>query len=243
MSRKLTAITTRPIDFIIVGTLLVLAAFAIWLLADDLQQNLRRARENESKLVQSNLELEKRARELKLSEARWRTVIENAPDTIMSITEDGTIVFSNQLDDEGRDEQKGRSIYELLLPEDREQARQLVEQVFRTGIPVTYETQVYDRRHDLKWFSIRLGPVRQPDGKVVNGILIVTDIHDQKQAREALHASEEALRRSSEYLTALNQIGWALSTLQDLDGALKVTLDAIKANLPLDVFFIALYDR
>ena len=240
--QEFTAITTRPIDFIIVGTLLVLAAFAIWLLADDLQQSLKRARENEAKLVQSNLELENRARELKFSEARWRSVIENAPDTIMSITEDGTIVFSNQLDDEGRDEQKGRSIYESLLPEDRELARQMVEQVFRTGIPVNYETQIYDRRHDLKWFSVRLGPVRQPDGKVENGILIATDIHEQKQAREALHASEEALRRSSEFLTALNQIGRALSTLQDLDGAMKITLDSIKANLPLDVFFICLYD-
>jgi hypothetical protein len=56
--QEFTAITTRPIDFIIVGTLLVFAAFAIWLLADDLQQSLRRARENENKLVQSNLELE-----------------------------------------------------------------------------------------------------------------------------------------------------------------------------------------
>lgn len=240
--QEFTAITTRPIDFIIVGTLLVLAAFAIWLLADDLQQSLRRARENEYKLMQSNLELENCAKELRFSEARWRSVIENAPDTIMSIAEDGTVVFSNQLDDEGRDEQKGRSIYELLLPEDREQANQSVEQVFRTGIPITYETQVYDRGHDLKWYSVRLSPVRQPDGKVENGILIATDIHEQKQARENLHASEEALRQSSEYLTALNQIGRALSTLQDLDGALNVTLEAIKARLPMDAFLIALYD-
>jgi PAS domain S-box-containing protein len=240
--QEVAAITTRPIDFIIVGTLLVLAAYAIWMLADDLHQSLNRARENENKLVQSNLELENRAREVKLSEARWRSVIENAPDTIMSITEDGTIVFSNQLDEEGRDEQKGRSIYESLLPEDRDLARRMVEQVFKTGDPITYETRVYDRLHDLKWYSIRLGPVSQPDGKVVNGILIVTDIDDQKQSRETLHASEEALRRSSEYLTALNQIGWALSTLQDLDGAMKVTLEAIQSNIPLDVFFIILYD-
>jgi PAS domain S-box-containing protein len=240
--QEVAAITTRPVDFIIVGTLLVLAAYAIWMLADDLHQSLNRARENENKLAQSNLELENSAREVKLSEARWRSVIENAPDTIMSITEDGTIVFSNQLDEEGRDEQKGRSVYESLLPEDRDLARQMVEQVFKTGDPITYETLVYDRKHDLKWYSIRLGPVSQPDGKVVNGILIVTDIDDQKQSRETLHDSEEALRRSSEYLTALNQIGWALSTLQDLDGALKVTFDAIKANLPLDVFFINLYD-
>jgi PAS domain S-box-containing protein len=237
-----TAITTRPIDFIIVGTLLVLAAFAIWLLADDLQQSLRRARENEGKLVQSNLELEKRARELEFSEARWRTVIENAPDTIMSITENGTIVFSNQLDDNGKDEQKGRSVYESLLPEDREQAQRLVEQVFTAGNSITYEALINNRYHDLRWHSIRISPVRQQDGKIVSSILIVTDIHEQKQARETLHASEEALRRSSEHLTALNQIGWALSTLQDLDGALKVTFDAIKANLPLDVFFINLYD-
>jgi PAS domain S-box-containing protein len=240
--QEVAAITTRPVDFIIVGTLLVLAAYAIWMLADDLHQSLNRARENENKLAQSNLELENSAREVKLSEARWRSVIENAPDTIMSITEDGTIVFSNQLDEEGRDEQKGRSVYESLLPEDRDLARQMVEQVFKTGDPITYETLVYDRKHDLKWYSIRLGPVSQPDGKVVSGILIVTDIDDQKQSRETLHDSEEALRRSSEYLTALNQIGWALSTLQDLDGALKVTFDAIKANLPLDVFFINLYD-
>ncbi len=240
--QEATAITTRPIDFIIVGTLLVLAAFAIWLLADDLQQSLRRARENEGKLAQSNLELEKRAQEMEFSEARWRSVIENAPDTILSITEDGTIVFSNQLDEEGNDEQKGRSIYESLPAEDFESAHRLVEQVFAAGDPVTYEALINDRYHDLRWHSIRLSPVRQQDGKIVSGILIVTDIHEQKQAREALHASEEALRRSSEYLTALNQIGWALSTLQNLDGALNVTLEAIKANLSLDVFYICLYD-
>ena len=240
--QKSYAIITRPIDFIIVGTLLVLTAFAIWMLADDLHQSLRRARENETKLVQSNLELEERARELMISEARWRTVVENAPDSILSIDKDGTIIFSNQLDEFGNDEQKGRSIYESLLSEDRDRARQMVEQVFSTGVPVTYESQVYDRGHDLKWFSIRLGPVRQLDGSILNGILVVTDTHDQKQAREALHASEEALRQSSEYLSALNQIGRALSTLQDLDGALKVTLEAIRANLPLDVFFITLYD-
>ena len=235
-------ITTRPIDFIIVGTLLVLAAYAIWLLADDLQQNLRRARENEAKLEQSNLELEARARELKLSETRWRSVIENAPDSILSILEDGTITFSNQLDEEGNDEQKGHSIYESLRPQDQESAREVVEKVFTTGESVTYEGLIYDRQHDLKWYSIRVSPVHQTDGKITSGILIVTDVHDQKEAREALHTSEEALRQSSKYLTALNQIGWALSTLQDLDGALKVTFDAIQANLPLDVFFINLYD-
>ena len=240
--QEATAITTRPIDFIIVGTLLVLAAFAIWLLADDLQQNLRRARENEGKLAQSNLELEKRAREMEFSEARWRSVIENAPDTILSITKEGIIVFSNQLGKEGKDEQKGRSIYESLPAEDLESAHRLVEQVFAEGDPITYEALINDRYHDLRWHSIRLSPVRQQDGKIVSGILIVTDIHEQKQAREALHASEEALRRSSEYLTALNQIGWALSTLQDLDGAMKVILEAIRSRLPLDAFLIALYD-
>jgi PAS domain S-box-containing protein len=235
-------ITTRPADFIIVATLFVLAAYAIRLMADDLQNSLRRARENESKLTQSNLELENRARELELSEARWRTVVENAPDTILSLLEDGTIIFSNQLDSQENDELKGKSVYDSLLPEDREQARRVVAEMFRTGKSITYESRVIDRKHDLRWYSIRLGSVCDPDGKVVNGIIIATDINDDKEGREALHASEEALRHSSEYLMALNKIGLALSTLQDLNGALRATLDAIKASLQLDVFYIILYD-
>jgi PAS domain S-box-containing protein len=236
------ASTTRPVDFIIVGTLLILAAYIIRLLADDLTQSMQRARFNENKLAQTNLELEERANLLKFSEARWRSIIENAPDTILSIIDDGTIIFSNQLDELGNDELKGGNIYDSLLPLDRDLARRRVEQVFSTGIPVTYESLVYNRGHELRWFSIRLGPISQPDGKILNAILIVTDIHDEKQAGEALHTSEDALRQSSEYLSALNQIGRALSTLQDLDGALRVTLDAIKASLQLDVFFINLYD-
>jgi PAS domain S-box-containing protein len=235
-------VTARPVDFIIVGTLLVLAAYAIWMLAGDLHQGLRRARSNENKLVQSNLEFEQRTQLLELSEARWRSVINNAPDTILSIIEDGTIVFSNQLDDQGNDELKGKSIYASLLPEDQDYARQMVMEMFKTGIPVTYENLIYDRDRDLRWYSTRLGPVIQLDGKVINAILIATDIHDEKLGREALHASEEALRQSSEYLAALNQIGQALSTLQDLDGAIKITLESIMANLPLEVFFICLYD-
>ena len=241
--QKFDYIKTRPIDFIIVGTLLVLASFAIWMLADNLQQNLRRARENESKLEQSNLELENKAREIMLSEARWRSVIENAPDSILSISEDGMILFSNQLDEQGNDEQKGRSIYESLRPEDHDTARKMVKQVFETGDPIVYESLIYNRDHQLRWYSIRLSPLRQQDGNVTNGILIITDIHSQREDREALRASEDALRRSSEYLTALNQIGWALSTLQDLDGALRVTLEAIRSQLPLDAFVIALYDQ
>jgi PAS domain S-box-containing protein len=232
----------RPVDFIIVGTLLILAAFAIRLLADDLTQSLRRARVNESKLAQNNFELEQRAWMLEFSEARWRSVSENAPDTILSINQEGTILFSNQLDEQGNDEFKGTSVYDSLPPEGQENGRHIVEELFRTGNPYTYESLIYDRRHELRWYSIRLGPVSQSDGKVISAILIATNIHAEKQAREALHASENAHRQSSEYLSALNRIGRALSTLQDLDGALRVTLDAIKASLQLDVFFINLYD-
>jgi PAS domain S-box-containing protein len=229
------AITTRPVDFIIVGTLLVLTAFSIYMLADDLHKSLRRARENENKLAQSNIKLEERARELGVSETRWRSVIENAPDTILSIVEDGTIVFSNQLDTNGNDELFGKSIYDSLLPEDSEEAHRVVAEMFNAGMTVTYESQIYDRDHDLRWYSVRLGPVRDIHGQVATAILIATDIHDERQAREAL-------RHSSEYLVALNQIGQALSTLKDLNGALHATLDAIKATLQLDVFYIILYD-
>ncbi|MEJ5223930.1 MAG: GAF domain-containing protein, partial [Anaerolineales bacterium] len=52
----------------------------------------------------------------------------------------------------------------------------------------------------------------------------------------------EAMRKRAEQLTALNQIGRSISSLDSLDQALQVTLAQMRRILPLDVFYVGLYN-
>lgn len=52
----------------------------------------------------------------------------------------------------------------------------------------------------------------------------------------------EAMRKRAEQLTALNQIGRSISSLDSLEQALQVTLAQMRRILPLDVFYVGLYN-
>lgn len=67
-------------------------------------------------------------------------------------------------------------------------------------------------------------------------------MHQARQSASALQISEEALRRSSEQLSALNKITIAINHLQSLEDVLEDILVQLQAALPLDVFFVSLYD-
>ncbi len=61
---------------------------------------------------------------------------------------------------------------------------------------VTYEVEVRYRRHDgaYRWYLARAEPVRDADGSVIAWFGTSTDVHDQREAAEALKGSEARLR-------------------------------------------------
>src|SRR5260221_9316662 len=89
---------------------------------------------------------------------------------------------------------------EVLHPDDLENARQVWADAVAGRRPYDVEYRV--RRHDgaYGWFKTRGTPIRDREGRISKWFGSCTDITDRKRAEEALHHSEQALRRSRDEL-------------------------------------------
>jgi PAS domain S-box-containing protein len=131
---------------------------------------------------------------LRDSEERWRSLTQNAPDIIMTVDSDDTILFINRTVTGLTVERViGTSVYSYLPPEHHDTLRKPLERVFESGEIHSYEIAGVGPFGRTSWYFSRIGPVVR-DGKVVAATLITTDITEQRQAEEALRESEARLR-------------------------------------------------
>ena len=137
---------------------------------------------------------------LKESEQKWRSLAENAPDVILTIDPDGTILFLNRTVTPFTPEKAvGTSVYEYVPPDYQQTLRDALEQVVRTGEPCSYEVAGCGPDGRTSWYQSRLGPIKK-DGRVVAMTLIATDLTVHKQAVDALQQSENKNRTLLENL-------------------------------------------
>jgi diguanylate cyclase (GGDEF)-like protein/PAS domain S-box-containing protein len=161
----------------------------------ELARELKRLHKRIQWLEKAETRHQQEAGRLRISEQRWRCLLQSAPDIILMIDRSGKILYINRTV-EGFSIEKtiDRSIYEFILPEYRSLTRRAVRRVFRTGEEVRFETQGAGPGGAPVWYSTRLGPIEQ-DGRVVAVAQISTDITRQKQAAQVLRESELKYRR------------------------------------------------
>ncbi len=71
-----------------------------------------------------------------MAETQWRSLLENAPDVIVTLDRLGRILFANRTHPGLAPEALiGASALELVAPEDRERAAACLARVFETGSP------------------------------------------------------------------------------------------------------------
>jgi PAS domain S-box-containing protein len=139
--------------------------------------------------------------QLRESEQRWRCLAENAPDVILTVDSNGTILFLNRtVPPYTPEEAIGTSVYDYVLPEYRETLRNAIEMVVQTGEPCSYELAGMGPSRRTSWYRSRLGPIKE-DGKVVALTIIATDVTEHKQAEAALQESENKYRDLVEEMT------------------------------------------
>jgi len=93
------------------------------------------------------------------------------------------------------------------------------------------------------WSTLRVIDEINPRQWTPDEELLVKQVSDQLSlALENAHLFEETQKRASE-LATLNQIVLSVSEQIDLKDVLKVTYDEIKKLIPIDAFFVALYDE
>src|SRR3989338_4690421 len=119
------------------------------------------------------------ANALSASEARWRSVVENVPNFILTTNRAGKILFINRVWPEfAQKTVVGSSLYHFLPKDSHKMVKQAMKLTFDTGKPTRYITKGTVVNNTTIWYSSRIGPIRQND-EIVAAIIISTDITER----------------------------------------------------------------
>jgi PAS domain S-box-containing protein len=133
--------------------------------------------------------LQEATQKLNESEELWRSLVETAPDTIMTVDQAGVVRFINHpLFEMTPGSVIGRCLYDLLPDDYRSTAQEIVKNVFRTGETDMFEVCV-DGKHSPAWYTCRVGPLRM-DRRVIAATIISTNTTEFKRAEELTRYKE-----------------------------------------------------
>ena len=163
------------------------------------------------------------------SESRWRSVIENADDIIMTVNSEGYIISINKSNELPKGVKwTGRMLDEILMPENAVQAMQLLRKVFATGRALKTEVKLKRREGGHAFFDVALSPIFSGK-RVITVIFIARNITENKlfeqQTKEALIQGQEneRTRVSRELHDGLGQLFTAIKmNLQHLKSEIDI---------------------
>ncbi|MDB4655532.1 PAS domain S-box protein [Flavobacteriales bacterium] len=163
------------------------------------------------------------------SESRWRSVIENAGDIIMTVNSEGYIISINKSKELPKGVKwAGRMLDEILMPENTNQAMQLLRKVFATGSALKTEVKLKRREGGHAFFDVALSPIFSGK-RVITVICIARNITENKlfeqQTKEALIQGQEneRMRVSRELHDGLGQLFTAIKmNLQHLKSEIDI---------------------
>ncbi len=137
----------------------------------------------------------KRAEEaLRESEERWRSLVENAPDTVLTVDRKGKILFINRpIAGIDAEDAVGTSVLDYVVPEYRERVSRAIQRVFQTGQSDSYEIVARGPSNALSWYATNLAPIKF-NGKVQSAIMITRDINESKSVEFQLRQREAHLQ-------------------------------------------------
>jgi PAS domain S-box-containing protein len=141
---------------------------------------------------------------LRQSEAKFRTISHATPAIVWTTSPSGAVLFVNdrwcEYTGQSADEAKGSGTSAALHPEDLLRLAPQKERCWRTGAPFEGEVRYRRADGDYRWHAFRALPIRGSDGAIEQWIGCSVDIHDARQAQDALR---EADRRKDEFLATL----------------------------------------
>jgi PAS domain S-box-containing protein len=138
---------------------------------------------------------------LEESEAAFRAMAENVPEMIWMCTPDGLNVYFNQqwvgYTGLSLAECSGAAWSTPFHPDDKQKARVAWKTTVESGGAVPYQIECRLRKADgsYRWFLIKGVPLRDDAGQVLKWFGTCTDIHDLKEAAEALRRANAHNRR------------------------------------------------
>jgi PAS domain S-box-containing protein len=153
---------------------------------------------------------------LRQSEERWRSLVENAPDYIVTVDRDSRIQFINRMSPESglsAEEILGADITSMLVPEQQGTVAGAIRNVFETGSSEYCEAAFVRTSGATAWYGGHIGPIWD-QGRVVAAILVIRDITERREVDEM----KDSLIRdvSHELRTPLAKVQMSLELLSEL---------------------------
>ena len=129
---------------------------------------------------------------LRVSEAQWRSLVENCPDLVLVIDADGRVSFTNRAIESAAPESgAGRAVYDLAPPHLHDGLRAALSRVFSRGEAVTLDVAGVGERSHVEW-ELRAAPIRD-EGPVTRAVILARDITERRAAEAERARMQERL--------------------------------------------------
>ncbi|MDB5338277.1 MAG: sensor protein [Planctomycetaceae bacterium] len=161
---------------------------------------------------------------LQASEAKWRSLVEHAPQYVLLIDRDGKLQFINRCaPGYTMEDVIGKDFRNFMLPHNSAFMDRVFERVFKHGERQSYEIDGYGAHGQINWYSVCIGPIfSKTEAQINTAVMIAIDITERKATEEALQKRQLELA----HISRLNMMG-ALSA--ELAHELNQPLEAISA--------------
>ena len=186
---------------------------------------LRAHRANE-RAEQALMDREEAQRSLRESEELLQSIFDYASDHIFTVDRSGTIFFINHVAPGlQREDVLGKCLFDFQSEENRSRVEDAVKQVFDTGEPSYYETDIKIGEQQIS-YSSTVSPLKNDQG-IYAATIISRDITIQKQLQNNLEENNELLEktvneRTHELQSANNELSaFAYSVSHDLRAPLR----------------------
>jgi len=128
------------------------------------------------------------------SEVKWRSILRNCPDIIISIDRDARVLFINHtISGLSVEDVFGKKLYDFMSPESEKKAREAIESTFKTGKVSRYEIRHRKPDGEIMWLDARVAP-NIHKGAIHSATIVTTDVTESKQMEMALEQKNIALR-------------------------------------------------
>lgn len=162
------------------------------------------------------------------NEARFRSLLENAPDILICAALDGEVTYMNHADlGYQNGELVGRNLLDYVADADR--LRDVMRRVVAGGEPVSFETQVRFADGRFRWCAGRAAPIRNEDG-VAELLLRLRDIEESKAAEARLQKLNAEISEANLKLRELDRLKarFAAMLVHDLRSPLGCVYSALE---------------
>jgi PAS domain S-box-containing protein len=150
---------------------------------------------------------------LRESEERFRAILRQATAGIVRKDAEGRLIFVNQafcnMLGYTEEELVGKTMWELMHPEDVAENKQSYDRLMAEGIPFKLERRLLCEDGSVIWVDASVSPIMDSAGKPQSAVAVEVDITGRKQAEEALRElnlqlEDRVLSRTAR-LRAVNQ--------------------------------------